>query len=508
MMTAPTVPGKRRWSDAVMCGDVLCYVLLALLVIATRGIWFGDPVADFDEQLYSYIGWRMTQRELPFVDWWDRKPFGLFAIFALSHALFGPGALAYQFVGALFAFASAVLTYRLARKLASRSSATIAAAIQTMLMCAYASYSAQSEVFFLPLVLGMALLLVDGDHPRFTRRAMVAMLLGGLALQVKYTVLPQCVFFGSWALWVEHRRGADLRTLAGRAILFVMAGLMPTIAVGLFYLAVGHFDAFLHANFFSFFNRDPGPEGRWASEDLIGTLPLSMLAACGFYAAFRMKRPEPIGVWLFFAGWSLAGLASVFLPREIYLYYYAALSAPVALVAVPILDRTGPLRAYPGVVLTLSLALLLQMPQRARESQDERQAANALAAAIAPHVSGSRCLWLWDGPTALYRMTRSCVPTAYVYPDHLNNSLEDGALPVDQVQEVARVLATRPGVIVTADRPMTLQNETAEYLVEGALAAHYERGVTVPMHGRQITAWTRKDPSRGPATTATGPSPR
>ena len=163
----------------------------------------GDPVADFDEQLYSFIGWRMTYGELPFADWWDRKPFGLFAIFGLAHALLGPGPLAYQLVSAGFALASAALTYRLARLLASRSSATIAAAIQTMLMCAYASYSAQSEVFFLPLLLGMASLLIDTAHPRFTARALVAMLLGGLALQVKYTVLPQCAFFGLWALWVE-----------------------------------------------------------------------------------------------------------------------------------------------------------------------------------------------------------------------------------------------------------------------------------------------------------------
>ncbi|KLE35221.1 ArnT family glycosyltransferase [Aurantiacibacter luteus] len=489
-------------------GDAVPLALLLLMVLATRAIWFGDPVADFDEQLYSFIGWRMTYGELPFVDWWDRKPFGLFAIFAAAHAVMGPGPLAYQLVGAIFALASAFLTYRLARLLASRSSATIAAAIQTMVMCAYASYSAQSEVFFLPLLLGMALLLLDTSHPRFTARSMIAMLLGGLALQVKYTVLPQCVFFGMWALWIEYRRGARLPQLAGRALMFALAGLAPTLAVGLFYALAGHLDAFLYANFLSFFERDPGPEGRWASEDWIGTSPLLMLAACGVYAAFRMKRPEPMTVWLFFVGWSLAALASVFLPREVYLYYYAALSAPMALVAVPILERTGPLRAYPGVVLTLSLALLLQLPQRARDSQNERQAALVLSEAITPHVSATDCLWLWDGPTALYRMTGSCVPTRFVYPDHLNNALEDDALGIDQAEEVARVLATRPAVIVTADEPMTLQNERAEFMVETALASDYRRGPDVGMHGRRITAWFRQDPAAGPATTTTAPIPR
>ena len=33
-------------------------------------------LAHFDEQIYSFIGWRILSGELPFVDWWDRKPFG------------------------------------------------------------------------------------------------------------------------------------------------------------------------------------------------------------------------------------------------------------------------------------------------------------------------------------------------------------------------------------------------------------------------------------------------
>lgn len=31
-------------------------------------IWWGDPVADHDEQHYALIGWRMTFDELPYAD--------------------------------------------------------------------------------------------------------------------------------------------------------------------------------------------------------------------------------------------------------------------------------------------------------------------------------------------------------------------------------------------------------------------------------------------------------
>jgi hypothetical protein len=320
------------------------------------------------------------------------------------------------------------------------------------------------------------------------------MLLGGLALQIKYTVLPQCAFFGLYALWVEHRRGAALPRLARLACAFVALGLLPTALVGAFYAAIGEFDAFLFANFLSFFDRLPAPQGRWAPDHWLGVISLATLVLGGTYAAWRMSRPQPFAVWLFFSGWAASTLASVLLPGTVYLYYYAALSAPAVLVALPLLDIRTPLRGLPGLLLLAGFAALLALPARYQHSLAERAAAKQLAATIAPHVrADGDCLWLWDGPTALYRMSGSCVPTRFVYPDHLNNALETPALGLDQTVEVARVLATTPGAIVTASSPMTHQNMEATALVEAALAEGYAQGLSVEMDNRTLTVWVRRD---------------
>ncbi|APE29142.1 ArnT family glycosyltransferase [Aurantiacibacter gangjinensis] len=487
-MTTENQAGSDTWRSTAPC-----FAVLALLVLATRGIWFGNPVADYDEQLYSFIGWRVTHGELPFVDWWDRKPFGLFAIYAVIHGIFSPSALAYQLVAAAITFGSALMTYLLARRLARRVSATIAASLMVMLLAAYASYSGQSEVFFTPLMLGMALLLVDPDHPQFTRRALLAMLLGGLALQVKYTVIMQCAFFGAWALWAEYRRGRSVLQLAGLAAAFAALGLLPTVLVGLFYAAIGHFEVFWFANFASFFERAAAPQGRWSDSHWIGVAPVAVLGLGGLFAAFRMARPSPFVAWLFFAGWSASALATVLLPGTVYLYYYAAMAAPVALMAVPLFDTNGPAKAWPGLVLGAILLGLLGLPQRYVQSRDDALSARLLAERLDPHVGPADCLWIWDGPTTLYRLTNSCVPTRFVYPDHLNNRLETGALGVDQVAEVERVLATKPGAIVVADQGVTLRNSEATELVQRALQADYERAVTMNLNGRDITGWVRRD---------------
>ena len=129
--------------------------VLVLVTLVTRAPWFGDPVGDFDEQIYSLIGWRMTHGDLPFVQVWDRKPFGLFAIFAATHWLFGAGPLAYQLVASLFALGGALLVYALARELVDRVSATVAGSLYLMLIAAYGSYSGQSEIFHTPMMLAI-----------------------------------------------------------------------------------------------------------------------------------------------------------------------------------------------------------------------------------------------------------------------------------------------------------------------------------------------------------------
>jgi hypothetical protein len=471
--------------------------VLVLVTLATRAIWFTDPVADFDEQIYSLIGWRMTYGDLPFVKVWDRKPFGLFAIFAAAHWLFGPEPLAYQLVACLFALGGAVLVYALARELVDRVSATIAGSLYLMLIAAYGSYSAQSEIFHVPLMLAMLWLVRDRTRPGASKRALLAMLLGGIALQIKYTVLPQCLFFGGYALYGEWRAGTAPWQLAKRAAAYALAGILPTALVALLYLGTGHFQEFWFANFVSFFERTPAPGGRLRSDLFVALLPLALLIGLGLYAALRLNPPRDWRTYSLFAGWTLAALGTVLLPATIYLYYYGALVPAAVLMAVPLIDVRAPAKFLPAAALLFGAGYILDMPDRYAHSQNERRAEARLSAAIAPYVGARRdCLYVFDGPAELYRSTGTCRPTRYLYPDHLNNGLEIHSLEVDQPTEITRILATRPGAIVTANHPMTVQRKVNLALISQATRAHYRPLTTVSLHDREVTAWVRRDLAR------------
>ena len=505
-----TIEGKAS-AGSVKRETWLALALVLATALATRAIWFGDPVAEFDDQLYSFIGWRMTHGELPFADWWDRKPFGLFALFAFAHMLGGPDPIAYQLLALVFVMAGAMLTFDLARRLSGAWAGAIAAALSVMLLAAYGSQTGQSEAFWVPMMTGMIWLLADPGHPHARRRALLAMLLGGLALQVKYTVLPQCAALGCWALRQEYHRNPALPALVLRAAVFAALGLASTVAVGLLYLAAGEFEAFWFANFVSFFDRIPADIGRLPAHNAIATVPLALLGAGGCYAAARFNPPTHRHLYGLAILWFAATAMTVFMPATVYPYYFAAFAMPATLVAAPLFDRKGPGRIAPGLVFLLGMLWLIHLPEARARSVGERAALADLTATIAPHVGPQDCLWLHDGPTVLYRLTDSCVPTRFVYPDHLNNALERDALGTDQAQEVARILGTRPAAIVTASRALTPQSPDVAAIIQQALSADYRRSKQVTMHERELTVWLRKGASTGaPArdTTTTAPPPR
>ena len=105
---------------AITLPDSLVSIGLVYLAaaIALRSMTFGNPVVHIDEQFYLLVGDRMLHGALPFVDIWDRKPLGLFLLFAAIRKLGGDGIVEYQIVASFFAAATALVINQLARRIA------------------------------------------------------------------------------------------------------------------------------------------------------------------------------------------------------------------------------------------------------------------------------------------------------------------------------------------------------------------------------------------------------
>jgi len=88
--------------------------VLTLCAFVVRCGLFGDPLIHVDENFYLWVGERLLRGELPYVDVWDRKPVGLFVLYAAIRLLGGDGIVQYQVVATLFAAATAWVVARIA----------------------------------------------------------------------------------------------------------------------------------------------------------------------------------------------------------------------------------------------------------------------------------------------------------------------------------------------------------------------------------------------------------
>lgn len=459
---------------------------ILLMALACRLWWFGNPATDLDAPFYSYVGNAMLHGQLPYVDVWDRKPIGLFLIYAAAHAVFGPGANAYLTVALGFAWGGAFLTFLIARRLAGQGTGLVCAALYLLGLDAYGSRGGQSELFFAVPCLAMAWLLIVR---RGSFRALaLAMLLGGIAIQIKYSVAPFCAVAGLIALvqrWQAHRR--PLR-LGAEAMALAAIGLAPTLLAWLAYVAMGEGPAFVFANFVSIFLR-PVTVGRWPAETLAAIGPLFLTAAVGLWAFFRMGRSYAKGDYAILAALAAGAIAAIFSTANVLAYYYAFLLPWAVLLAVPFIDvrvRAGQIGA--GLLLAAFL-LAANYPWRIAESRRDVATFDRIVQRIG---DGARAggLYVVYGPSSLYLATGT-QGGRFAFPSHHSAGFEDGALGVSQRALVEAALNRHPRFVVTLSDPRMDPGSHTAPIVARAMRQGYvarERGTIL---SQDLTLWER-----------------
>jgi hypothetical protein len=303
-----------------LAGDKALVVLFyALLALALRGFTLGSPTIQIDEQFYLLVGDRMLHGALPFVDIWDRKPLGLFLLFAAIRELGGEGIVQYQLVALLSVVATSVVIWRTARMIAPPVGALCAGVAYQLFLSVFFCFGGQSPVYYnLPVALvglWMAHLMVARPSPRaLFLHGLGVMLVIGAALQIKYTVVFEGIGFGLALMGRARTLGWSRDKVLLAAACWCAAALVPTAAALGWYVRMGHGDAFVQANFLSIFDRhEPFGESLWRlTKEMLALTPFWLAL---FLAPRRMamqgvtesgERPEALPFLRFWGRWPLA----------------------------------------------------------------------------------------------------------------------------------------------------------------------------------------------------------
>jgi hypothetical protein len=402
---------------------------------------------------------------LPYVAVWDQHPPGMAALFALVQRFVADPVLGAR-LAALFAVtATALLIHRFCvRYLNQAGAGLIGALLYIVCMSRWLGLAANTELFNNACVTLASYLLYGAVRrsPASLARAVAAAVVLGVGLQIKYVVLPEAAILCLAYLIAAYCAHRDLRATALAAGALVLAGLLPTGMVVLYFWQNGALQPFLDANVgsnISYLDVRPAVSviARRAATGLgpmVGAILITGLAIwrCAGWRRMRLGGLSP-ELWILV--WIVAALLDVSLPLKFFSHYYFALYPPLSLagaLALTALTRDRRRGFAVGVVVLFATAVPYWATGFARAVQVARADAPRAVADVLREAGGSDLnVFVYEYQPVIYALALLRPPTPYVLSSELSTFTYSSH--VDGADEVRRTMDSAPDFVVLRVRP-------------------------------------------------------
>ena len=335
---------SRRRSTAVTFGKPASYAAVAAALLAP-GLYFGPT---FDAAAFMLVGSGIRTGGLPYRDYWDDKPPGLYLLNALSQASFPwlDRWLVCWLLTLGFTVVAAVILESVLRPRIGPVMAWVASLVGTFFVACYpmALGGGYGESFALPLLLAAVWLLGRNDR-RLITVALTGLLLSGACLLSLQSV-PAAAMIGLAAVI-----GSTILTSSKRLIVLIAAGVVPPLLVVAWLVANGAgsqaYDQLIRYNVA--FYRTNEQSGFWARL-LIGLYFLAALipSVTAQVAGWLTKRERIDRVAAACLAWAVASLAILVYEQRVFMHYLILVAPPLVIVGAPTFARLWARLRDPG----------------------------------------------------------------------------------------------------------------------------------------------------------------
>jgi len=453
--------------------EFLLNVSLLFFVILCRTQTFGNPLIYSDEEFYLFGGGRILHGDLPYLQFWDRKPVGIFLLYAFFH-LFGPYRIfAYQFGAVIAVWGTAWLLFRMGKTIASTKAAFLSALLYPALLNLSRGEGGQTPIFYNFLVTAAIalvlhdLLQLDGKIRKKT--ALFAIFLFGLAMQIKYTVVFEGAFVGIYYVVRQYPTSRSVSEALKDTGLLALIGLLPTFFAFFFYVMIGYPGAWIFANLDSIFLRGHFPDGE-AHHLEIRMLQAALPLLPGLIATILIARAKSWPAhYVFLILWAGAACLGIIAFGGWYPHYILPLYAPLALACASLWTWKAGRIWLIGLLCIVSVVGQLSLHRHRINDGDQR----SFQAMLDVFKQKPGCVFVYQGPPALYDTPYWCSLTNHPFPGHFNTAVEAHATGMNVLQELDRVLARKPEYIVTEDASPLRENIAARREVFKTIKADY-----------------------------------
>lgn len=432
------------------------------------------------------VGGRMLHGELPYVDIWDRKPIGIFLLYELFH-LTGPYRIwVYQAAALLSAWVTSILCMKIARFIAPAGGALCAGCLYLVWIANSQGCGGQTPIFYNLLVVWAILLITRflAHKSRLTlfQTGTGVMLLLGLALQLKTSVVFEGVYVGLYLMWLTYRQDGTIGRVVHHAAIWCGIALIPTLSVMLFYALNGHFQEWWFANVTSIFLKKPIPAAslhQWLHNVYWCLVMLGiLLITTALRFLFRKQTAHYQPLSLFLGGWAWSAFIGFALFNTFTKHYSLPLYPSFFITAAP-LWASPFTRLWPVFLLIWGSARVYDAEQQIYRAGD----ITTLKKAVSLLSSPPGCVFNYDAPDILLDNAPYCHLTRFPFSGHLATNTERDALGIDTVQETEKILAQKPPyILLSADdteHDMSINRDTYAVLMRN-IRQYYEAIYTQP----------------------------
>jgi hypothetical protein len=202
----------------------------------------------------------------------------------------------------------------------------------------------------------------------------------------------------------------------------------------------------------------------------------------------------------FFVGWLAAAILGYLVFGSYYDHYTLPMLVPLAIVCAPMLALTGRHRGLALLVLVFGLSIGIGKAVIDRLERGGPSEAAHMTEVIAGGLQRQPgCLYMYEGDPILYKLTNACLATRFAFPGHLSNAKHIDSLGFDTVEEVRRVMAGRPAVVMAAEHPRSLTNQGTRQVLAEALRRDYRLIETARAGNKSWSIFERTAPGAGTA---------
>jgi hypothetical protein len=256
---------------------------------------------------------------------------------------------------------------------------------------------------------------------------------------------------------------------------------------------MGHAGAFMQANFFSIMSRQSDGEAWWRlTKEMLTLAPfwLAIFHAPRHLAMTGGSYPRARHVLRCLGRGGVRRIPGV---RHLVRSLRRASAGPLCILAAPALGRQ--IRSekwYARFMLGLGAIGGVVVPAYQFYHHgtlgDVEHATSLIRAEL-----GDGCFYMNEGDPVLYQTTNACLATSYIFPTHLAGAVESRSLGIDVEDEMRRIMARRPSVVMVGVKPLSRPaNQSSRALLMRLLDRDYETYATVAIGTRNFRLYRLK----------------